>query len=567
MSASASPPSTPPPKRLKLDESLPTNGMILLESSIIPVGTSSKTIQFQQQKKKKRRRPLPEPYSPADVLFRDICDFLGPDYCQVILESRSEEEWVPPSGLEIQRILELRVGAFTVSGESLSLYEEDGKKWAVVVPFAHPGDLIRARIYKHDRFCSFGGLVDIIEYSEDYRGGEGDRRKYPENGCRYFGECGGCQLQPIPYPLQLLHKRRTVQLAYQRFSGLPFEQVPIIRETIGSPKQWGYRTKITPHFDAPPKSLQRMNAPIVVEEKRKKWECRIGFERKGRPGVMDIEECPIATPVLNEKLKEERARIEQTILTFKKGATLLLRDSLPPPSPIPGIGNPYRHITDEETHLAVTNHRQPVFERVGNYLFSFTAGSFFQNNNSILVPLTEHVQEAIFPSSLPPSDSPQDTTATITDDSASAPQPTHLVDTYCGSGLFGITLSSRFEKVAGVEINNDSIVAARKNAEMNGLEGKTTWLCGKAEDIFAGLPQEGFKGENSCVVVDPPRKGCDEPFLRQLLAFAPVTIVYVSCNVHTQARDVGWFLREAEKGEHQYVLESVRGFDLFPQVS
>jgi len=68
----------------------------------------------------------------------------------------------------------------------------------------------------------------------------------------------------------------------------------------------------------------------------------------------------------------------------------------------------------------------------------------------------------------------------------------------------------------------------------------------------------------------PPRKGCDPPFLNQLLAFQPLTIVYVSCNVHTQARDVGWFIdhssqiKEEKKGE--YVLESLRGFDLFPQV-
>jgi hypothetical protein len=68
----------------------------------------------------------------------------------------------------------------------------------------------------------------------------------------------------------------------------------------------------------------------------------------------------------------------------------------------------------------------------------------------------------------------------------------------------------------------------------------------------------------------PPRKGCDPPFLTQLLQFQPLTIVYVSCNVHTQARDVGWFIdhssqtKEEKRGE--YILESLRGFDLFPQV-
>jgi tRNA G37 N-methylase Trm5 len=86
--------------------------------------------------------------------------------------------------------------------------------------------------------------------------------------------------------------------------------------------------------------------------------------------------------------------------------------------------------------------------------------------------------------------------------STTLPKPSHLVDTYCGSGLFGITLSDQFEKVAGVEISSDSIKAAKVNAEMNGLGEKTEWLCGKAEDIFGGLAEKGFEGGKSCVVVD-----------------------------------------------------------------
>ena len=63
-------------------------------------------------------------------------------------------------------------------------------------------------------------------------------------------------------------------------------------------------------------------------------------------------------------------------------------------------------------------------------------------------------------------------------------------------------MSDQFERVAGVEISSDSIKAAKVNAEMNGLGEKTEWLCGKAEDIFGGLPEQGFEGGKSCVVVD-----------------------------------------------------------------
>jgi len=119
---------------------------------------------------------------------------------------------------------------------------------------------------------------------------------------------GGCQLQPLPYALQLLHKKKTVSLAYTRFSALNPTLIPEIQPTIGSPKQWGYRTKITPHFDAPPKAARAAkdarDAAVLQEEGvgeeegmnqdtegKRDWECRIGFERKGRPGVLDIEVC------------------------------------------------------------------------------------------------------------------------------------------------------------------------------------------------------------------------------------------------------------------------------------
>lgn len=174
-------------------------------------------------------------------------------------------------------------------------------------------------------------------------------------------------------------------------------------------------------------------------------------------------------------------------MSFKRGATLLLRDSLPPPEDPAARFDPSSPILPATEHVAITDHHAQVYERVGSFMFSFSAGSFFQNNNSILIPLTEYVREAIFPS----------TPVTTT------PPPTHLVDTYCGSGLFGITLSPFFQKIAGVEISAQSIDAARKNAEMNGITGdKASWLVGKAENIFGDLPGYGFQGEQSCVVVD-----------------------------------------------------------------
>jgi tRNA (uracil-5-)-methyltransferase len=92
---------------------------------------------------------------------------------------------------------------------------------------------------------------------------------------------------------------------------------------------------------------------------------------------------------------------------------------------------------DEEKHICIQDHKATVRERVGSTLFEFPANSFFQNNNSVLVPLTEYVGTAILS---PP-------------DGHIGKKPKHLVDTYCGSGLFAITLSPFFESVVGIEIS------------------------------------------------------------------------------------------------------------------
>jgi len=115
----------------------------------------------------------------------------------------------------------------------------------------------------------------------------------------------------------------------------------------------------------------------------------------------------------------------------------------------------------------------------------FPAGSFFQNNNSILPSLTDYVRQAIFE---PPA------TAVV------QTLPTHLVDTYCGSGLFAITLSPYFERVTGIEIDPKSIDFAERNAKLNGVEGKCEFKAGKSEEIFETVT--GLPWNKTAVVID-----------------------------------------------------------------
>jgi tRNA (uracil-5-)-methyltransferase len=246
----------------------------------------------------------------------------------------------------------------------------------------------------------------------------------------------------------------------------------------------------------------------------------------------------------------------RNIYTYKKGVSLLLRDSIDVNiNATASTSGPVD--SSSEKHICISDHKAVVRERVGDMLFEYPGGSFFQNNNSVLVPLTDYVRDAIFPP-----------------DPAHIPfkRPTHLVDAYCGAGLFALRLSPHFDTIAGIELSSDSIKFATRNAQLNNIpEGKCTFRAGDAANIFAAVPE--FPPEHTALIIDPPRKGCDENFIEQLLAFKAKTVVYVSCNVHTQARDVGMIVKRSEKAQAEggavakYVLKSLRGFDLFPQTA
>ncbi|KIJ45053.1 hypothetical protein M422DRAFT_67222 [Sphaerobolus stellatus SS14] len=495
-----------------------------IENALTVTASAQQKPKQSKKKTRKIKHVAIEPYSSDDVLYHDIIALLKKE------RKEPEDEWDSP--VPIGTEIELTVSELSSTGDSLSILPAPYRPWTVAVPFALPGERIRARVFRHARLVSYADLVGVESPSDELR----DMSLVK---CQYFGKCAGCQYQMMSYEDQLKFKKKVVDKAYENFSELLPELVPSALPTIASPKNYGYRTKITPHFDVPPKRRK------TGENADKPWDVRIGFGEKGRRAVLDIEECPIATEVLNEALGPIREDVKRRFDTYKKGATLLLRDSLvrPKPDEVEAGSEAMESLTEGfEKHVCITDYHALIRERVGDFLFEYPAGSFFQNNNSVLEPLTAYVREAVL---------------------ATETLPTHLVDAYCGSGLFSITLSPHFSRVAGVEISKESIEYAKHNAKLNKIpEDKCTFHAGKAEAIFDSV--KDFPAAQTVIVVDPPRKGCDLAFLNQLISFGPAAVVYVSCNVHTQARDVGIILKETE---NKYKLESLRGFDLFPQTA
>lgn len=377
--------------------------------------------------------------------------------------------------------IELDIGDLTNLGEGVGRI--DG--WVVMVPMALPGERVRARVWKNHKNYSQADLVEVLHASPD--------RVAPQ--CPLFGECGGCQYQHLSYTAQLEWKRKQVVELLRRLGGVAD---PIVETPQGSPREYGYRSKLTPHFGKPTES---------------EGELPIGFLRRGQRRLIDVPHCPIATNAINTRLTSLRAEVRSKVSqgAFKRGGTLLLRDT------------PQGVVTDMAAQTQ---------DRVGDLVFEFPAGEFFQNNPFILPLMVNH---AI--------------------DEAHQEGTRYLVDTYCGTGVFALSGARRFEKVAGVEISEKAVLAATANAQRNGISN-CTFLAASAEAIFAEID---FLPAHTSVILDPPRSGCSPEFLGQLIQFDPKRIVYVSCDPSTQARDIKILL------EAGYQLKRVKPFDLFPQ--
>ena len=396
--------------------------------------------------------------------------------------------------------LELEIATLTNLGSGLgrvALPGESEAKWVIMVPFALPGERVRVRIFRNHKNFSEADLVKVLTLSPA-------RVAAP---CPLFGRCGGCQYQHFAYPEQLTWKQRQVAELLQHMAGVTFAVAPV----IASPREFGYRSKITPHFNPPSPRLRRTGPPIengAVEV----GDMPIGFLRQGtRFDILDVPQCPIATPAINQRLTVVRAETLARRETFTRGGTLLLR---------------------EASGVVTTDYDAIITETVGDLKLRFLARDFFQNNPFILPAFTGYVRSQ-----------------------AAASGARFLVDAYCGSGLFALTAAPAFVRVAGIELSVSSITFARENAAANGITN-TTFQAGDASAIFHGLT---FPAADTAVIIDPPRKGCDEVFLTQLFAFGPRAVVYVSCDPATQMRDLKLFLAAG------YALNAVQPFDLFPQ--
>lgn len=425
--------------------------------------------------------------------------------------------------------------AYTV--ETMDKSQIHDKYTVIKVPKSIVGDKVRVKLLKHYEFYAEAELIKVLNLSSS-----DSNRKDELVICNKFSTCSGCQFQMIHYVKQLEFKKSIIRRAYKYFfPKLFFNYNEDFGNTIESPMQYAYRTKLTPHYEISSNKNKNQDQNI-----------NIGFNHVNpTKQTIDVDYCPIASPAINRALPHVRANSQSKIKEaledlninkkkrHSKGSTLLLRDSIR-----------INHLTGDYERVCLTKHNNIITEKVGDFIFQFPASEFFQNNNSILPHVLDYIRFHI---------------------SKKQNSYKYIVDTYCGSGFFGISLSKDIPedgKVFGIEVSKLSIQHAIHNAKLNGLlvPEKIQFIEGNANAIFTNreFVNSGISGKESIVIIDPSRKGSNKKFMEQLLEFKPKLIIYVSCNVFTQARDLADF-DDLQSDHIRYKIQDIIGFDFFPQ--
>lgn len=359
-----------------------------------------------------------------------------------------------------------------------------------------------------------------------------------EPKCKFFGECGGCSSQHIPYEIQLDNKKKSLA----SFTNFSEEKIKVI-----SGDSFNYRNRMDFVFS---KGL-------------------VGFRKKGIwHSVVDVDECVISNPLLNSLLKEVRdffSEFKDDFFDLKKQEglfrycvirtpskqstiTIILNDDSPKKeqgkriveefSKKCGADSVLVGYTAKNSDVSITSNYEVLKgsdfleEEILGKTLRFHSQAFFQNNSEMARELVRLVRQIFENQS----------------------NNNFLLDLYGGVGTFGVCLSDLFKEVTVVECVEPAIVMAKKNAEINSVSNLSGFVL-DAQQINRLVLKKPLK-----VITDPPRSGMTPKAIERLLALSPDSIVYVSCNARQLRGELPKFLKH-------YNINSVSLVDLFPQTN
>lgn len=424
--------------------------------------------------------------------------------------------------------------SFGADGEGIA--KPDG--FTVFVPGAVKGDIAKILIIKEKKNYGYGKLLEIIEPSP--------LRTEPR--CEVFQKCGGCSMQSVEYSHQLEYKKNKVLDSLVRIGG--FSEAKIDSVT-GSNPCYNYRNK----------------AQFPVTELD--GEVRAGFYASHSHRVVVPNACSLQDERTNEVVRavckwatdneidvydEEtsagnlrriclRIGKEEAVLVLVAKKSLPFTESLVDTitEKFPFVKGIVININPDRTNNVYGDRDKFIYgvpciiDNVGAIKYKVHYKSFYQVN--------PYTTKLLYEKALELADIDKEKT---------------VFDLYCGTGSISLFLAQKAQKVIGIEIVEDAVKNAKENAELNGITN-TEFFCGPAEDIAPKLIKNGERAD--VVVLDPPRKGCEEKLLSSIAGMKPERIVYVSCDPATMARDAKYLCQNG------YILKEAHVFDQFPMTS
>ena len=441
--------------------------------------------------------------------------------------------------LQKNQILTLCIERLSSDGSGVA-HSPDGE--TVFVPGAAPGDEADVRIVKDCKRYAFGILDHLRTPSPD---------RIPVD-CAVAGPCGGCSLRHLDYTAELRAKQENVTDAFRRIGGL---DVPVL-DICPSPEVDRYRNKV--QF---PVGLDKNGNPCI------------GFYAGRTHRIVPCPDCKLQPGVLNDignalcrffaengiqPYNEETGQGLVRHIFLRRGAhsgqimvcLVCTRPNLPHADALctrlreqfADIATLLLNVNSKNTNVILGTETHTLYGP--GYIEDTLCGvpvqlgplSFYQVNTLAAERLYGIAAQY----------------AQLTPDDL-------LLDLYCGMGTIGLSMVDHCRELVGVEIVPEAIESAKANAARMGdaVAAKSRFFCADAGQAATRLAAEGLHPD--VVMLDPPRKGCDEATLSAVVRMAPCRVVYVSCNPATAARDAAWL------EQHGYHAEKVQPVDLFPR--
>ncbi len=423
----------------------------------------------------------------------------------------------------------------------------------VFVPMLIPGDIVDIKITKKKRNYLEGRAIRFHKYSDD--------RVTPV--CRHFGVCGGCKWQHLPYDLQLHYKQKQVVDNLSRIGKI---DLPDITPISGSPKVLRYRNKLEFSFsDKRWLTTEEINSDEDFEK-----EDALGFHIPGiYDKVLDITECHLQPEPSNAIRDSVRRYAHKNCLRFfnPRQQTGFLRNMV------------IRNSSDGEFMVIVVffhdepERRDKLLDHLASefscitslyYVINSKRNDSLSDQTPVLYRGKDHLVEEmdglkfrIGPKSFFQTNTIQALSLYhIISEMAGLAGNEIVYDLYTGTGTIANFIASRAQKVIGIEYIEEAVRDAALNSALNNIKN-TEFISGDIRHIMSDdlIEKQGYP---DIIITDPPRAGMHKDVIKRISFAASQTIVYISCNPATQARDIALLSSE-------YNVTRVQPVDMFPQ--